>query len=59
MAENTLMIGTDAVSAEESIHKSPGPSSAPCATARQSRAKSFGVEFKSACAGRTKQKVKI
>jgi hypothetical protein len=48
MGENTLMIGTDCAEAAESIRKLPGPN---CATARRSRARSCGVEFKSARAG--------
>jgi len=31
--------------------KPPAPSCAPCTTAQRSRAKSYGVEFKTACAG--------
>ena len=37
---------TFAAPAAASIRKSAGPSCAPCATARQSRARSYGVEFK-------------
>ncbi len=42
--------------AAASIRKSPGPSCAPCATAQRSRARSCGVEFKSACADERNKK---
>jgi len=49
--QESVIAGTTAAKPAASIRKSPGPSCAPCATARRARARSCGVEFKSACAG--------
>jgi hypothetical protein len=50
-AEKTSSPAPIAAWAAASTCKSPGPNCAPCATARSSRARRCGVEFKSACAG--------
>jgi len=58
VGQENVIAGTDCGLGAASIRKSPGPSCAPCATAPRSRARSYGVDFKTACAveGNKKQK---
>jgi 5-methyltetrahydropteroyltriglutamate--homocysteine methyltransferase len=51
VGQENVIAGTDCGLGAASIRKSPAPSCAPCAMARRSRAKGYGVEFKSARAG--------